>query len=43
MPDSVPMAWRTISLVERNAVRHAGLVSGMGWPGMERPAPVEST
>ena len=29
MPDSVPPGWWTISLGERNAVRHAGLVSGM--------------
>jgi hypothetical protein len=29
MPDGVPPGWRTISLDERNAVRHAGLVSGM--------------
>jgi hypothetical protein len=43
MPDSVPMGWRTISLLQRNAVRHAGLVSGMALPGTERPAPVEST
>ena len=29
MPDSVPATWRTPSLMERNAVRHAGLVSVM--------------
>jgi hypothetical protein len=43
MPDSVPMGWRTISLLQRNAVRHVGLVSGMAAPGTERPAPAEST
>jgi hypothetical protein len=43
MPDSVPIGWRTISLLERNAVRHAGLVSGMTSPGTEHPMPVEST
>jgi hypothetical protein len=43
MPDSVPMGWRTISLLQRNAVRHAGLVSGMACRGMDHPAPVEST
>ncbi|MDE2295543.1 MAG: hypothetical protein KGL36_08825, partial [Gammaproteobacteria bacterium] len=32
MPDSVPLAWRTLSLDERNAVRHAGL-NRAGFPG----------